>query len=91
MTEPGQPAIVPAEVIAELQARTSPRRIVDDPLWAAPRWSRGQRVTVVEGPLAGLQGVCGKNAGERINVLFDLFSRPMMADFAPHDLVEAPG
>lgn len=90
MSEPGRPSEVPSEVIAELQHRTSPRRIVDDPLWVGSNLRAGQRVTVVDGPLSGLQGVCRLNAGERINVLFDLFGgREMLADFAPTEIMAA--
>jgi transcription antitermination factor NusG len=87
MAEPGHPAEVPSEVISELQARTSARRIVDDPLWVKSSLREGQRVRILEGPLAGLQGVTKMSAGERVTVLFELFGRQMLADFAPVEVL----
>jgi transcription antitermination factor NusG len=87
MSEPGRPSEVPAEVIGELMQRTSPRRIVDDPLWVPADFRRGQPVQVLEGPLAGLRGICQMSAGERVSVLFELFGRQMLTDFAPDEVM----
>src|SRR4051812_32790197 len=58
MSEPGRPAIVPPGLVEELQRRTSPRRIVDDPLHTPPRFRFGQQVKISAGVLAGLDGIC---------------------------------
>lgn len=74
---PGHPAPVPNGVVEELQRRTSDRRIVDDPL-AEGAWRRmppGAAVSVVDGPLSGLAGICRLSAPERCSVLLSLFGR----------------
>jgi transcription antitermination factor NusG len=89
MSDYGKPAVVPDALISNLQARTSPRRIVDDPLWAPPPYVVGQRVAVIDGPLAGLAGVCKMSAGERIRLLFELLGREVIADFSPAEVMAA--
>lgn len=88
--EPGRPATVPLSVIEDLQRRSSPRRVVDDPLLQPSAYPPGTQLTVRSGPLAGLEGICRLSAGARVRLLFELFGRPIEAEFAAADLIEAP-
>jgi Transcription termination factor nusG len=88
---PGHPAPVPAGVIEALQARTSDRRVVDDPL-APEAWRNipvGASVSVVDGPLTGLRGICQLSAPERCSVLLSLFGREVVMDLPPQALAVA--
>jgi transcription antitermination factor NusG len=87
MAEPGRPAVVPDGVVEDLQRRSSPRRVVDDPLLTAAAYLPGEPIKIRAGPLAGLQGVCGLSAGARVRVLFELFGKEMQADFRNIDVM----
>jgi hypothetical protein len=88
----GRPLPVPVGVIEALQARTSARRIVDDPL-SPEVWKNiptGAAVNVVEGPLAGLVGsVTRLSARGRCSVLLRLLGRECVMDIAPQSLAVA--
>lgn len=83
----GRPAVVPSGVIEALQARTSARRIVDDPLATPVGYKPGQRLAVVDGPLAGLEGVCKLSAGERVRLLFQLCGQDQELDLPYVDVL----
>lgn len=88
---PGHPSPVPAGVVEQLQARTSDRRIVDDPL-APGAWRNipsGAPVSVVEGPLAGLVGVTRLSAQGRCRVLLSLLGRDVEMDIPAQALAVA--
>jgi transcription antitermination factor NusG len=87
MSEPGKPSIVPVGVVEDLMRRSSPRRVVDDPLTHPNTWRPGQRVGVARGPLASLEGVCGLNPAGRVRLLFHLFNQPMECDVSAADLI----
>lgn len=88
----GHPLPVPVGVVEQLQARTSARRIVDDPL-SPEAWKNiptGAAVSVVEGPLAGLVGsVTRLSAKGRCSVLLSLLGRECVMDIAPQSLAVA--
>jgi transcription antitermination factor NusG len=73
MSAPGRPAEVPIGVVEDLQRRTSPRRIVDDPLHMPPVYKPGRKLRVVAGPLTGLEGICKLSSRDRVSLLFSLF------------------
>jgi transcription antitermination factor NusG len=89
---PARPAPVPLGVVEQLQARTSARRIVDDPL-SPEAWqhiSLGASVSVVEGPLAGLLGsVTRLSARNRCSVLLSLLGRECVMDLPAQALAVA--
>jgi transcription antitermination factor NusG len=81
---PGKPSPVPMAAINDLQARTSARRIVDDPLTpGAPPYGPGARLAVRSGPFAGLSGVCAMAAADRIMVMLSMFGRDVPVALAP--------
>ena len=60
----GQPTAVPAPVIEHIRARINLRR--DN----ATEWSKGQALTVLEGPFAGVESVfLARTSAERVRVL----------------------
>lgn len=72
-----RPSPVPAGVIEHLQARTSDRRVVDDPLCPGV-WQNippGAAVEVVDGPLASLRGIVALSGKGRCRVLLSLLGR----------------
>jgi transcription antitermination factor NusG len=81
---PGKPSPVPMAAINDLQARTSARRIVDDPLTpGAPPYGPGARLAVRSGPFAGLSGVCAMAAADRIMLMLSMFGRDVPVALAP--------
>lgn len=88
---PGSPLPVPVGVVEQLQARTSARRIVDDPL-SPEAWKNipvGAAVAVVDGPLAGLRGICRMSAENRCSVLLGLLGRECVMDLPAQALAVA--
>jgi transcription antitermination factor NusG len=87
-SSPGHPAIVPKAAIDDLQSRTSPRRIVDDPLVnpPAPRFQAGQPLVIRSGPLAGLEGICGLSRIARISFLFQMMGQEQALDLTILDV-----
>lgn len=88
---PGHPTPVPVGVVEQLQARTSARRIVDDPI-SPEAWKNippGASVSVVEGPLASLRGVCTLSAPDRCRVLLSLLGRDVEMDLPAQALAVA--
>jgi transcription antitermination factor NusG len=88
---PGAPAAVPPGVVEQLQARTSDRRIVDDPL-APEAWRNipaGASVEVVEGPLASLRGLVTLSSRDRCRVLLSLLGRECVMDLPAQALAVA--
>jgi len=86
---PGRPSTVPAGLVEQLLARTSARRVVDDPL--APDGHvylrPGASVAVLQGPLAGLEGICRLSAPERVQVLFQLLGRELAVELLPQQVM----
>jgi transcriptional antiterminator RfaH len=84
------PSPVPIGVIENLQARTSERRIVDDP-GECPEASRiraGASGTVLQGPWAGWTGICTLSRRDRLTLLLALFGRQVPVSLR-HDQVIA--
>lgn len=65
-----RPQALPEGFVEDLIARTSPRRVVDDPL--LERFRPGDAVTV-----NGWRGICEQSQGERIRLLMSLFNREL--------------
>ena len=82
---PGHPQPLPTGVIENLIARTSARRVVDDPgqdasvVYLHP----GDHAHVLSGPLAGFSGICTVSRETRIRLLLNLFGRPSEVEFSP--------
>src|SRR5208283_5465535 len=73
---PEVPAPVPIGCVEDLIARTSERRIVDDPGLNAPTTTRiplGANCEVLEGPLTGWRGVCSLSTEKRVRLLLAMF------------------
>lgn len=86
----GQPRPVPTGMVEDLQARTSARRIVDDPLTpGAPPYGPGARLAVRSGPLAGWSGICAMAAADRVMVLLSMFGRDVPVALAPGAVMPA--
>jgi transcription antitermination factor NusG len=85
-----RPLPLPVGLIEDLQARTSARRIVDDP-GERPEASRiraGASGTVVQGPWAGWGGLCTLSRRDRLTLLLSAFGRLVPIEFR-HDQVVA--
>ncbi len=80
-----RPQPIPIGVIEALQSRTSARRVVDDPgqnasvVYLQP----GTQARVLDGPLAGWDGVVTLSRADRIVLLMTLFGRPSEVGFKP--------
>jgi transcriptional antiterminator RfaH len=69
-----QPAVIPDDVIAELRQRENPATGLHD--WVGGEFLVGDGVTVVEGPLSGLDGIfAGYDGDKRVTVLLDLLGK----------------
>ena len=82
------PAIVPFEVIAQLNARMLKNGLIDLPMAAETRFHAGDTVQVVDGPFRGFHAVfdCSLSAGDRVRVLLDTVSR-MPVEVGRHDVM----
>ncbi len=78
-----RPLPLPVGVIEDLQARTSARRVVDDPGEhpEATRMRVGATGTVVQGPWQGWAGVCTFSRRDRLTLLLGLFGRVVPVEF----------
>ncbi len=78
-----RPLPLPVGVVEDLQARTSARRVVDDPGEhpEAYRMRVGATGTVVQGPWAGWEGVCTLSRRDRLTLLLRLFGRVVPVEF----------
>ena len=65
----GEPAVVPAELLAGIAARMEDGVVVLPP----PRWTSGERVEIVAGPLQGWCGIFERHmsGAERVAILLD--------------------
>ncbi len=83
VTRISQPLPLPVGVIEDLQARTSARRVVDDPGEhpEASRMRAGALGSVVAGPWAGWEGVCTLSRRDRLTLLLRLFGRVVPVEF----------
>lgn len=83
-----RPAPLPVGVIEDLQARTSARRVVDDPgqTPGASYMAVGAAGSVLEGPLAGFSGVCTRSRRDRLTMLLSLFGRQVETEFHPRQV-----
>ena len=77
------PAPLPTGVVEGLIARTSARRIVDDPgdRFGVAYLGIGARGRVTDGPMAGWEGVCTLSAPGRVRLLMGLFGAPREVEF----------
>lgn len=82
-----QPRPVPDAAVADLRARMSDRRIVDDPLSTPAAYPAGTPLLVADGPLAGLRGVCKLGTGARVRVLLSLLGRDVEMELAARSVM----
>ena len=80
----GVPAIVPEGLIDAL-------RIEEDAIGLQPvvekKLSAGEKITVIDGPFAGYQGICQQIKGsERVAILLDIVGRNTQVVLSVHDL-----
>jgi transcription antitermination factor NusG len=83
--DPGHPLPLPEGVIEDLQARTSPRRVVDDP-GSAPfpaQMPPGTPVRLVGGVWDDLRGITAASRQNRLAVLLSLFNRDVVVTVRP--------
>jgi transcriptional antiterminator RfaH len=78
------PAVVPDQLIQALQSNDHEdgiQRLVQKNLM------RGDKVTIIDGPLAGYQGIYQQqNSAERVAVLVDLVGKNTLLNISVHDL-----
>lgn len=80
-----RPARVPTELITELQARADAENIVSAE--ARADFSPGERVRIIEGPFAGLEGIIqAKGARERVDLLLMVLGESTRTRVSTHDL-----
>ena len=85
----GIPAIVPDELVRELQCREDETGLQRPP---EPLFKPGDPVTVMNGPLTGLQGIFQATKGsDRVAVLLDIVGKNTLTTLAIHDLKHAEG
>lgn len=84
--EYGRPTPLPLGSVEDLMARTSDRRIVDDPL-CQPLPAPGATVRVVHGPLAGWAGIVQLSRRDRLRVLLELFGSAVTVELNPGMIV----
>jgi transcriptional antiterminator RfaH len=83
-SSPERPMPIPRGVVEDLISRTSGRQVVDDP---GPNRSRvsyiqlGTRAKVLDGPLAGWQGICTMSGPRRIRLLMKLLGGTREIEF----------
>ena len=69
----GQPAIIPKQAIENIQQQE--QLLLGEPS-EYPDWKTGDRVQVIDGPFAGLNGIFQKqNSQERVIVLLNLLGQ----------------
>ena len=83
-----KPTPLPTGFVDDLLARTSPRRIVDDPL--ITDLLPGAAVSVLRGPLAGLAGVVQMSAKNRCSVLLEALGAVSRVTLDRSDLAPLP-
>jgi len=83
-----KPTPLPTGFVDDLLARTSPRRIVDDPL--ITDLLPGAAVSVLRGPLAGLAGVVQLSAKNRCSVLLEALGAVSRVTLDRSDLAPLP-
>jgi len=78
------PAVVPDQLIQALQSNDDEdgiQRLMQKNL------ERGDKVTIIDGPLAGYQGIYQQqNSAERVAVLVDLVGKNTLLNISVHDL-----
>lgn len=79
-----QPCAIPEPVIAGLRYAEPG---ADQPIDPTTLLKPGDRVTIIDGPLAGLTAIFkARTAAERICLLFDLLGRPNECTVAPYQV-----
>ena len=80
----GVPAVVPDELILALQSNDDEDGIQN---LLQKDLKRGDKVTIIDGPLAGYQGIYQQqNSAERVAVLVDLVGKNTLLNISVHDL-----
>lgn len=79
--EAGRPRALPVGLIEGLQARTSSRRIVDDPGESWGEMQPGERGRVIDGPFKDWEGVCDMTATGRVWLLLGMFGGTRRVEF----------
>jgi transcriptional antiterminator RfaH len=80
----GIPAVVPDDLIKTLQSNDDEKGIQNV---LQKDLKRGDKVTIIDGPLAGYQGVYQQmNSAERVAVLVDLIGKNTLLNISVHDL-----
>ncbi len=86
---PESPTPVPHGVVENLMQRTSARGVVDDPGDEPRHIPRGAAVSVLEGPMAGLGGICTISSENRCSVLISMLGREVPVTMDPRHLMVA--
>ena len=80
----GLPCPVPAEVVENLQSLQESEEGV---ICTATLFQPGDRVSISEGPLAGLEGIFLASSGkERVSLLLDFLGKQQRIDISPHQI-----
>ena len=80
----GIPAVVPEQLIQSLQSNDDEDGIQN---LVQKNLMRGDKVTIIDGPLAGYQGIYQQqNSAERVAVLVDLVGKNTLLNISVHDL-----
>ena len=79
-----EPARVPDDLVTRLKSHEDAEGLHE---WAEPKLAVGDRVRVVEGPLAGYEGILlAKSGRERVVLLLDMLGSQMRAQLATRQL-----
>jgi len=80
----GIPAVVPEQLIQSLQSNDDEDGIQN---LVQKNLIRGDKVTIIDGPLAGYQGIYQQqNSAERVAVLVDLVGKNTLLNISVHDV-----
>jgi transcriptional antiterminator RfaH len=80
----GIPAVVPEQLIQSLQSNDDEDGIQN---LVQKNLMRGDKVTIIDGPLAGYQGIYQQqNSAERVAVLVDLVGKNTLLNISVHDV-----
>lgn len=82
-----EPARVPDSLISDLRGRTAADGIFHP---ASREWTKGERVRIVDGPLAGYEAAFEARSGtERVKVLMELVGQYTVVELNEHQLARA--
>lgn len=83
----GLPAMVPDALLTSLQTNEDPEGLQQ---LQEPELKKGDRVTVLEGPFAGYQGIYQQHQSkERVAILMDIVGKNTLLTISVHELQQA--